>query len=582
MPLQSPPSLSSQDDSSPSSSSQAFSSGLNTSPASSRPLLRTSTSDPAAGLTIPFEQLTLQEQKDFWSHHPQIAHVKAHAPRNPSVGIEPQQIEPGEYYNMEMFDNRMREHEGGKGKGKDAGTQLQHACASPLPSICGSDGAAVQLRQEKWRGRDHLVRCLPTSHVGPAMAEAGADGTEAGGVQIGRRWPEVQRREAPGGPVNVMPDGDGAHSVFGAYDFERSPGPAGGDHAGSAGSSASSSDSLPTASSQSSPPTGPTLSRVDTPMDTGSSAAASSSAVASTSTAHYHIDAGLMASTSQHQLAGTKVPASPVHPFSRPYSSPDTYGSRQPPARIHSPTPVRAAPMPDRSSTASLPLPFHTPFHTLPSVAPSNGAIMEDRDPVGRASLPQQQAPSLSYFAGPSRYRSSAAEHDSDWPDDRSVSPPMARILERAYPSMMYPLPHAVPSPELGPLPPPAPPVVLTPPPPPLSEETRDRAPHEPFLAHDPAPHDSYIAVETNPREYRLLVRLPGFRRDAITLSTRKRRILHVVADSWEPNGGHFERRISFGYDADLAQVRAEFDGEFLRVIVPRRGTPASLWGIRD
>jgi len=52
---------------------------------------------------------------------------------------------------------------------------------------------------------------------------------------------------------------------------------------------------------------------------------------------------------------------------------------------------------------------------------------------------------------------------------------------------------------------------------------------------------------------------------------------LHVVADSWEPGGGHFERRISFGYDADLSQVRAEFDGEILRVIVPRR-TPALTW----
>jgi HSP20 family molecular chaperone IbpA len=40
---------------------------------------------------------------------------------------------------------------------------------------------------------------------------------------------------------------------------------------------------------------------------------------------------------------------------------------------------------------------------------------------------------------------------------------------------------------------------------------------------------------------------------------------------------GHFERRISFGYDADLSQVRAEFDGEILRVIVPRR-TPALTW----
>lgn len=35
--------------------------------------------------------------------------------------------------------------------------------------------------------------------------------------------------------------------------------------------------------------------------------------------------------------------------------------------------------------------------------------------------------------------------------------------------------------------------------------------------------------------------------------------------------GGHFERRISFGYDADLVGVRAEFDGDMLRIVVPRR-----------
>lgn len=110
------------------------------------------------------------------------------------------------------------------------------------------------------------------------------------------------------------------------------------------------------------------------------------------------------------------------------------------------------------------------------------------------------------------------------------------------------------------PLPPPAPPTVLTPPPPPLSHDRGPAAPYEPFLAHAPPPQDSYIAVDTKPAEYRLLVRLPGFKRDAMyvhapitcfsladapllfalisTVSTRKRRILHVVADSWEPNGG--------------------------------------------
>lgn len=35
-------------------------------------------------------------------------------------------------------------------------------------------------------------------------------------------------------------------------------------------------------------------------------------------------------------------------------------------------------------------------------------------------------------------------------------------------------------------------------------------------------------------------------------------------------SGGHFERRISFGHDADVVQIRAEFDGEMLRVYIPR------------
>ncbi|EJF65443.1 hypothetical protein BD309DRAFT_989325 [Dichomitus squalens] len=131
------------------------------------------------------------------------------------------------------------------------------------------------------------------------------------------------------------------------------------------------------------------------------------------------------------------------------------------------------------------------------------------------------------------------------------------------------------------PLPPPEPPQVLTPPPPP-DQDWGSSAPYKPFLAHAPAPQDSYIAVDTKPHEYRLIVRLPGFRRDAITVSTRKRRILHVVADSWEPDGGHFEQRISFGYDALLAQVRAEFDGEHLQVIVPRRTFPTTSLPARE
>jgi hypothetical protein len=106
-------------------------------------------------------------------------------------------------------------------------------------------------------------------------------------------------------------------------------------------------------------------------------------------------------------------------------------------------------------------------------------------------------------------------------------------------------------------LPPPAPPTILDPPPARSTSVWRSRAPHEPYLSDAPPPPDSWIAVETSPVEYRLVARLPGFRRDAMyvmcfvlsacslrlmylerTLAARRRRVLHVVADSWEPGGG--------------------------------------------
>ena len=65
-------------------------------------------------------------------------------------------------------------------------------------------------------------------------------------------------------------------------------------------------------------------------------------------------------------------------------------------------------------------------------------------------------------------------------------------------------------------LPPPAPPTILDPPPAHSNSVRGSRAPHEPFLSDAPPPPDSWIAVETSPIEYRLVVRLPGFRRDAM------------------------------------------------------------------
>ncbi|KAF9567953.1 hypothetical protein CPC08DRAFT_625855 [Agrocybe pediades] len=105
---------------------------------------------------------------------------------------------------------------------------------------------------------------------------------------------------------------------------------------------------------------------------------------------------------------------------------------------------------------------------------------------------------------------------------------------------------------------------------------SRSQPAYVPFLSHAPPPPDSWIEVETTQSEYKLHVRLPGFSREGITLATKRRRILHVVADRWEDGGGHFERRISFGYDADLVQVRAEFDGTMLRIVIPRRASPVT------
>lgn len=89
------------------------------------------------------------------------------------------------------------------------------------------------------------------------------------------------------------------------------------------------------------------------------------------------------------------------------------------------------------------------------------------------------------------------------------------RILDRAYSSVAHVASDGCASMSDRPLPPPAPPTVLTPPPPP-SQDWGPTAPYKPFLAHAPAPQDSVIAVDTKSTEYRLVVRLPGFRRDAM------------------------------------------------------------------
>lgn len=66
-------------------------------------------------------------------------------------------------------------------------------------------------------------------------------------------------------------------------------------------------------------------------------------------------------------------------------------------------------------------------------------------------------------------------------------------------------------------MPPPQPPTILTPPPPLSGGANRKPAPHEPFLPRrQPSSDHTYIAVETFNTEYILVVRLPGFQRDAM------------------------------------------------------------------
>lgn len=88
------------------------------------------------------------------------------------------------------------------------------------------------------------------------------------------------------------------------------------------------------------------------------------------------------------------------------------------------------------------------------------------------------------------------------------------------------------------------------------------------------------VEVDTASSAYTLSIHLPLFHRDEITLSLRKHRVLHVVADKFltvsnvlhNTEDEHFEKRISFGYDADMRGVRADFSDGILRVTVPRRG----------
>ncbi|CAE6336533.1 hypothetical protein RSOLAG22IIIB_11924 [Rhizoctonia solani] len=145
-----------------------------------------------------------------------------------------------------------------------------------------------------------------------------------------------------------------------------------------------------------------------------------------------------------------------------------------------------------------------------------------------------------------------------------------------------------LPTPLCGP-PPPEPPHIHTPP---SSPEARPYA--YPFLPSYEPRGDARpsVSVDVDTDKYVLACRMPHFDHSSITVATRRGRLLVIAADRWDalepaplsldpalipnpPQPAHFERRVTFGWDADMTRIRAEFDGVTLHVTVPRRLFPS-------
>jgi len=312
---------------------------------------------------------------------------------------------------------------------------------------------------------------------------------------------------------------------------------------------------------------------------------------------------------SASKTATARIPSpSNIPPYPRPYSVPNNQSSASTPYDV--PASKKSRPCADRTSSVSLPLPSQIPFHALPKVGSRNkddGSREEhgndhhemrssspSDDSTGTSTVKNSRSPSPTHGSsnagtvtgGPSHPRlrdPPSITHQSPSPDPpETTSLGAATAMHHSVAMSCSPEP-----PTILPIPPlPASPTPATPPqnnpsdphspslmstPASPTRPTTSQPPYTAFLSHAPPPPDSWIQVETTPSDYRLNVRLPGFQRDGITLASKKRRILHIVADSWGSGGGHFERRIALGYDADFGRIHAEFDGEMLRIVVPRR-----------
>nr|XP_019012964.1 uncharacterized protein I206_02461 [Kwoniella pini CBS 10737]OCF51745.1 hypothetical protein I206_02461 [Kwoniella pini CBS 10737] len=77
------------------------------------------------------------------------------------------------------------------------------------------------------------------------------------------------------------------------------------------------------------------------------------------------------------------------------------------------------------------------------------------------------------------------------------------------------------------------------------------------------------IAIKSTAQFYDIMVWLPGFSLDNITIATRGTRTVHIIADQWD-EGDHAQWDIKLGEDANLKSVNAKFSGGELRVTVAR------------
>ncbi|BGP18348.1 hypothetical protein JCM10213_008520 [Rhodosporidiobolus nylandii] len=93
------------------------------------------------------------------------------------------------------------------------------------------------------------------------------------------------------------------------------------------------------------------------------------------------------------------------------------------------------------------------------------------------------------------------------------------------------------------------------------------------FLDHRPEPPGASLSIDRTSSASLVIVRvtLPGFSLENITVAMRRHHRVHIVADSYGPDGGHFEKLVSLGSDVSSAAPRAEFDGTTLRIYVQRR-----------